>query len=488
MRVWRFLAALGPALALGACDFAPAYAPPKLTTPMPAKFKGQADIWQTAQPADNAPHGDWWRHFKDGTLDDLEPQVELANQDLAAALAAYLQARAYVVRAQAGLYPSVQHDEQFTGNRESDSRPLRGANLPNYYGNNFIDIAASYEVDVWGEVKNTVAVSKAQAQASGAIFENVRLSLQAELARDYVSLRGIDQLEKLLRQTVVAYRAALDLTRQRVTGKIAAPIDEARAEVQLDNAQAQLADLAGPRALLVDAIATLIGKPASNFSIPPSTRLPPIPVFPPGMPSSLLERRPDIAAAERQTAAANATIGVARAAFFPRFTLNLAAGTQDYGFNLLSLPNSFWSVGPTVYLPLFDGGLRLANLTAAQAAYRQEVAQYRSTVLKAIQEVEDSLAQLRALRIEARSADAAAVAARRAEDLALALYRDGAVNYLEVVVAQTAALSAEQAALNVETRRLQSSVALILALGGGFSVDVAAAIQNKDPFKASDRQ
>ncbi len=478
MRVWRFLMALGPALALGACDFAPAYAPPKLTTPMPAKFKGQADMWQTAQPADNAPHGDWWQRFKDRTLDDLEPQVELANQDLAAALATYQQARAYVARAQAGLYPSVQHDEQFSANRQSDNRPMRGANEPDHYGDNFVDMAASYEVDVWGEVRNTVAASKAQAQASGAIFENVRLGLQAELARDYVSLRGIDQQEKLLRQTVVAYRAALDLTRQRVTGKIAAPIDEARAEVQLDNAQAQLADLAGPRALLVDAIATLIGKPASNFAIPPSIRMPPIPVFPPGVPSSLLERRPDIAAAERQTAAANATIGVARAAFFPRFTINLIGGTQDTGLNLLSLPNSFWSVGPNVYLPLFDGGLRVANLSAAQAAYRQEVAQYRSTVLKAIQEVEDNLAFLRALRIEARSANAAAAAAQKAQDLALTLYRDGAVNYLEVVVAQTAALSAEQTALNVETRRLQSSVALILALGGGFSVNVAAQIED----------
>ncbi len=473
MRFWRFMAALGPALWLGACDFAPAYKAPIIA--IPAKFKNaDAGIWQTAQPGDNEPHGDWWRRFEDRTLDEFEPQVEFANQDLAAALASYEQARAYVAQVQSAYYPTLQHDEQFSANRQSDNRPLRGANEPNYYGNNYIDAAASYEVDVWGHVKDTVAASKAQAQASGATFESVRLSLQAELARDYVSLRGLDQQAELLRGTVVAYKAALDLTRERLQGKIAAPIDVERAEVQLDTAKAQLADLAGPRALLQDAIATLIGKPASNFSIPPSTKVLRIPTFPPGVPSTLLERRPDIAAAERQTAAANERIGVAKAAFFPRFTINLIGGTQDTGLNLLSLPNSFWSVGPTVYLPLFDGGLRLAQLTAAEAAYREEVAQYRGTVLKAIQQVEDNLALLRTLQIELRSASAAATAAQKAEDLALALYRDGAVNYLEVVVAQTAALSAQQTVLNVETRRRQAVVALILALGGGFSVNVAA--------------
>ena len=470
MRFWCFLAALGPALMLGACDFAPAYAPP--TMAMPAKFKGAGtDIWQAAHPGDNVPHGDWWQRYNDRMLNALEPQVELNNQDLAAALAAYQQARAYVARAQSGLYPTIRNENQFSANRSSIGR----GNLsePSYFGNNFLDIAASYEVDVWGQVRDTVAASKAHAQASGATFESVRLSLQAELARDYVSLRGLDELASLLRRTVVAYKAALDLTRQRMTGKIAAPIDVDRAEVQLDSAEAELADLAGPRALLVDAIATLVGKPASNFSLPAYNRKLPIPAFPPGVPSTLLERRPDIAAAERETAAANETIGIAKAAFFPRFTINLAGGTQDTGLNLLNLPYSFWSVGPTIYLPLFDGGLRLANLTVAQAVYRQDVAFYRGTVLKAIQEVEDNLAVLRALRIEASSANAAAVAAQKAEDLAITLYRDGAVNYLEVVVAQTAALRAERAALSVETRRLQTSVALILALGGGFSVDVA---------------
>jgi NodT family efflux transporter outer membrane factor (OMF) lipoprotein len=467
------MAALGPTLWLGACDLAPAYKAP--TIALPEKYKyADAGIWRPAQPADDHPHGDWWRSFGDQTLDELEPQVETSNQDLAAALAAYQQARSYVAQAESAFYPHITHGEQFSDNRQSDDRPLRGSGEPNYYGNNSIDAAASYEVDIWGQVRDTVAASKAQAQASGAVFESVRVSLQAELARDYVNLRGIDQQEKLLRDTVAAYQSALNLTQERLQGKIAAPIDVERAKVQLEAAKAQLADLGAPRALLQDAIATLVGRPASNFSIPPTARAARLPVFPPDVPSTLLERRPDVAAAERQTAAANEKIGVAKAAFFPRFTINLIAGTQDTGLNLLNLANSVWSVGPTVYLPLFDGGLRLAQLTAAEAAYRQQVAHYRGTVLRAIQEVEDSLALIRTLKLELRSASAAATAAKRAEDLALALYRDGAVNYLEVVVAQTAALSAELTVLSVETRQQQAVVALILALGGGFSVAVAA--------------
>jgi NodT family efflux transporter outer membrane factor (OMF) lipoprotein len=467
------IAALGPALGLGACDFAPAYQAPPVA--LPANYKNlDTSMWQTAHPADDQPRGDWWLSFGDSALDTLEPQVELANQDLAAALASYEQARAYVVQAESQFYPSLAHNSQLSDNRQSDNRPLRGANEPDYYGNNFVDATAGYEVDLWGRIRDAVAASKAQAQASGAIFESVRIGLQAELARDYLNLRFVDQQQKLLQDTVSAYRAALDLTRERYQGKIAAPIDVERARVQLEVAKAQLTDLTATRALLQDAIATLIGRPASNFTIPSSTRAIRVPDFPPGVPSTLLERRPDVAAAERETAAANERIGIAKAAFFPRFTINLLAGTQDTGLNLLNLANSFWSVGPTVYLPLFDGGLRAAQLTAAEAAYREEVARYRGTVLKAIQDVEDSLALTRTLEKEVRSARAAATAAERAQDLALQLYREGATNYLEVVVAQTAALSAELNLLNIETRRQQAVVALILALGGGFTVDVAA--------------
>ncbi len=473
MRFSLFLSALAPALWLAGCDLAPVYQPEAVE--MPGAFKeARSGVWQAAHPGDNEPHGEWWRSFNDRTLNELEPQVEIANQNLAAALEIYEQSQADVAKAQAALYPAVQHDEHFTTNKQSAHRPLRSAGQPNHYGDNLFEVAASYEVDLWGRVRDTVAASRAQAQASGATLEAVKLSLQAELARDYVTLRGVDRQIKLLQDTVAAYKQALDLTRRRLEGKIAAPIDVARAKVPLDSAQAQLADTAGPRALLEHAIATLIGRPASNFSIPASTKGLPIPSFPPGVPSNLLERRPDVAAAERQVAAANESIGVARAAFFPRFTLNLAGGTQDTGLNLLNLPNSFWSVGPTVYLPLFDGGLRSAELSAAEASYREQAAHYRGTVLQAIQEVEDDLALLRSLKNEAHSTDAAAAAAQKAQDLAFDLYRDGAINFLDVVVAQTAALTAKQTALGVETRRLQTSVALILSLGGDFSIRVAA--------------
>ncbi|MGB7126253.1 MAG: efflux transporter outer membrane subunit [Methylovirgula sp.] len=469
--------AVTPALLLAACDLAPAYHPPVVE--VPAHFK-EAGTWKLAQPLDDQPHGEWWRSFNDRLLDELEPQVEAANPDLAAALANYLQARDYVAQAQSAFYPAISHQTDLSYNKQSANRPLRSAGEPTYYGANTIDIQASYEVDLWGRIRDLVKTAQAQAQASKADLESVRISLQAELARDYVSLRGLDRETKLLRDTVKAYQAALDLTRERLTGKIGAPIDVARAEVQLEDAKALLADVIGPRAAYEHAIATLIGQPASTFSIPVTTKPMLIPTFPPGAPSTLLERRPDIAAAERETAAANESIGVARAAFFPTLTLNGMAGGQDTALNLLSLSNSLWSVGPTVYLPLFDAGLRRAQLAAAEAAYLQTVAHYRSVVLHAIQEVEDDLANLRSLKSEGSDVAAAAHSARRASDLALTSYREGAVNYLDVVTAQTASLDSERTALAVETRRLQMSVGLILALGGDWSAAELATV-NADP-------
>jgi multidrug efflux system outer membrane protein len=477
MRISIPLAA-APALLLAACDLAPAYHPPVVE--LPANFK-EAGNWQPARPSDAEPHGEWWLSFNDRLLDELEPQVETANPDLAAALANYLQSQDYVLQAQSAFYPHIGQDETFSTNKQSANRPLRGAGEPTYYGANTIEAEAGYEVDLWGRIRDQVKAAKAQAQASDADLQSVRLSLQTELVRDYVSLRGLDQEGKLLRDTVKAYKAALDLTRERLAGKIAAPIDVARAEVQFENAKALLADVIGPRAAYEHAIATLIGEPASTFSIPPVAKPMAIPTFPPGVPSNLLERRPDIAVAERETAAANESIGVSRTAFFPRFTINLLAGEQDTGLNLLSLPNSMWSVGPSVYLPLFDAGLRRAELAATEAAYLETVARYRSVVLHAIQEVEDGLANLRSLKIESQAVALAAGSAQRASDLALTSYREGAVNYLDVVTAQTAALDAKRTALAVETRRLQVSAALILALGGDWSAEELAAVNAIDP-------
>lgn len=467
---YRALAALAPAVLLAACDLAPAYHPPVIAVPVHYKEAGN---WQPAAPRDD--HGPWWQVFRDPTLDRLEPQVEIANQDLAAARANYLQARAFVAEAQSALYPHIGTEATFSDNRQSDNRPTRGANEPDYYGANTIEGRASYEVDLWGRIRDNIAAHKAEAQASLADLAAARLSLQAELARDYLGLRGLDREIRLLRDTVAAYRDALKLTQERLQGKIGAPIDVARAQVQLENAKAQLADITGPRALFEHAIATLIGQPASTFTIPPAVRDAALPAIPHGVPSTLLERRPDVASAERETAAANETIGIARAAFFPRFTINLFSGEQDTGFNLVNLGNSLWSVGPSISLPLFDAGRRQAHLAATEAAYLQTVAQYRSTVLKAIQEVEDNLALLRSLRIEAADVEASATSAQRASDLALSSYKQGGSNYLDVIIAQTAAFDAKRAALIVATRRLRTSVALILALGGDWSVDELAA-------------
>src|SRR5579863_4142435 len=290
------LCALAPSLLLAACDLAPAYHPPIMT--VPANFK-EAGNWRPATPRDD--HGPWWQSFGDPTLDALEPQVTAANQDLAAARAVYLQARDYVAEAKSALYPHIGSDATISDNRQSNNRPLRGAGEPDYYGANTVEAEASYEVDLWGRIRDDIAAHKAEAQASLADLAAVRLSLEAELARDYLGLRGLDREARLLGDTVAAYRNALELTRQRLAGKIGAPIDVARAQVQLDNAKAQLADIAGPRALYEHAIATLIGRPASGFSIPPTAQSGHLPIIPHGVPSTLLERRPDIAEAERET-------------------------------------------------------------------------------------------------------------------------------------------------------------------------------------------
>ncbi len=431
-------------------------------------------------------------------LDDLEPQVDAANQDLAEALAALDRARSFVARAQAALLPTVDLNNSYSANKQSAHRPTRKAdtpfsvngqaesfldgrplNEPDHFGNNLLTLQSSYEVDLWGRVRNLVVEGEANAQSSAAELESVRLSLQAELARIYVALRGLDAEAKLFADTVEAYKRALSLTKTLAQGQIGAPADEERANAQLEFARAALFDVLARRALLEHAIATLVGKPASSFSLAPATNLGAAPLVPPGVPSTLLERRPDIAAAERQVAAANAGIGVAKAAFFPRLTVNLSGGTQDTGLSLLNMRNSIWSVGPAVTLPIFDGGARQADLTGAEAAYMQTVAHYRGSVLRAIQEVEDGLSTLRWLSKELRSMEIASASTRKVLDISLTLYRDGATNYLDVVIAQTAALEAQRSVLTLKTRRLEADVALMLALGGGWSTDEYAIASHK---------
>jgi NodT family efflux transporter outer membrane factor (OMF) lipoprotein len=468
--------AAGSVALLAGCDLAPRYQPPALDTPAafkeapvsPVVYKN-AGPWQPARPADTTARGPWWEAYGDPELNRLEAQVDSGNQTLAETLAAYDQARAYVLEAKAGLLPSLGVGGTLSNNKQSTERPLRSRNQPDYYGADTIDLQATYEADIWGRVRDLVAAGKARAQAGAADLETVRLSLHVELADDYTALRGLDEQIRLLQNTVASYSRALALVRNRFIGNIASGVDVAQAETQLDAAKVQLADITGQRQLLEHAIATLIGQPASVFSLPPETRPLNVPDVPAGLPSTLLQRRPDIAAAERQVAAANQLVGVAKAAFYPSVSLTALGGLQAGAANLFSLPFSFWSVGPSVSLPLFQGGLRRAELAAAESAFNGAGARYRATVLGAFQDVEDNLSELHWLAQAIRDGNAAVTASRRSVDLALTLYRDGAENYLQVITAQTAELNAEQQALSLRTRRVRASLGLVRATGGGWT-------------------
>jgi NodT family efflux transporter outer membrane factor (OMF) lipoprotein len=447
------------------CQLAPAYSPPSLTIPTAYREVGP---WTAAEPADGQPRGLWWTLFSDPFLDDLEGRVDTANPTLAAALAAYDQARAFAAQARSYLFPTVQTLDGSSWNRQSIERPLRGANQPNQYANNQVGGQIDYEFDFWGRIRNEIASGEAQAQASAADLATARLVLHIQLAEDYFSLRGLDAQAKLLADTVGAYQRALNLTEARHTGGVASALDVDRAMTQLADAKAQISDVAAQRALYEHA--SLVGQPAPAFTIAPAVVAPPIPVIPAGVPSTLIQRRPDIAAAERRAFAANRQIGVARAAFFPTITLDPVGGFQNTGGNpLLIAPNTFWTIGPALALTLFDGGRRRAAVAASKAAFLEASAQYRETVLGAFQQVEDELALCLHYADEAAEEAVAVRASQATTRLSLIRYREGATNYLDVVTAQTAELQAEQTELNLQTRRREASVDLVRALGGGWT-------------------
>ncbi len=468
MRFPTYAAIAGCTLALAGCNLAPDYKVP--TVEVPTQYK-EAGPWEAAKPSDGIARGHWWELYGDPTLTALETEIDRVNPDLAAAIARYDQARALAVEAGAPLLPFLNAAGSGTQNRQSAKRPLRSPAQPNQFANNNIGLQATYEIDFWGQLRNIAAAGTANAQASAADLETVRLSLEAELANDYVVLRGLDAQAKLLNDTVESYSKALKLTEDRFRGNIASGIDVSRAQTQLETARAAVAEVQAQRALYEHAIASLVGKPASQFSIAPQVVTLNLPNVPTGVPAALLERRPDIAAAERRMAAANAQIGVAKAAFYPNITLAALGGFQNAGgaAQLLAAPYSFWSVGPGLTLPIFENGLLEAEEERTYAFHRQTSENYRSLVLRAFQEVEDQLALLRDLRDEAEREDAAVKAAEHTLDLSLNLYRDGAVSYLDVTVAQTAALQVELVSLNLTTRRYQANVSLIRALGGGWT-------------------
>ena len=475
----RLYAALASLALVTGCSFAPTYQVP--ATAIPTTFK-EAGAWQQAKPADRIERDAWWTVYRDRELDALEQQVARANPDVAAAVARHDEAGAYLDEARSGLFPTIGASANVSSNRQSELRPLRGSGQPNVYGSNTLEVGASYDLDLWGKVRNEIAAGRDALQASAGDLASVRLSLQASLADAYFNLRGLDEQQKLLADTISTYRHALQLTLSRHAGGIASDLDVSRAQTQLDSAQASAADVQARRALYEHAIATLTGVPASSFSLPPSLDAAYLPSVPAGIPATLLQRRPDIAAAERRVAAANAKIGVARAAFFPDISLGLDGGYQSDTLSpWLVAPNEIWSIGPSLMMTLFDGGRREAATQAARAKLAENGAHYKAVVLQAFQQVEDNLALLHHLGDEAAREDSALAAAQRTLQLSMSQYRDGVVSYLEVVTAQTTELHTEIAALNLDTRRQLASVGLIEALGGGWSATANAAPSEASP-------
>jgi NodT family efflux transporter outer membrane factor (OMF) lipoprotein len=460
----------GPAVALtlllGACSLAPPLKTPVVPTGDAYKELGP---WTPAQPADRLPRDSWWTLYDNQQLDELEKQLIAGNPTLAAALADYAQAKALTDQARAGLFPTLGVNGSTERARESLHAPLISNATPRYYDDNTLGGSVSYELDLWGQIRNEVAAAKANAAASAADLENARLSLIAQLVNDYIQLRSLDRDSKILVETVEAYTRALELTEQRHSAGIAPGLDVSQAQTQLDAARAQAAQTLAARALMEHAIAALLGVSASTFSIKPQIVDIALPQIPSGVPATLLQRRPDIAAAQRRMMAANANIGVARAAYFPTITLGATGGFESTGYsNWLSAPSSFWAIGPNALLSVFDGGLRRAQVAQARAEFDASAASYRSTVVTAFQQVEDSLATLNHYHDASAEEKAAVDAAQRTLNFAMALYKQGATDYLTVVTSQTALLQTQLQALNFDTLQLSASVNLILALGGGW--------------------
>jgi len=465
---WR-VALLGcfiPLVLLSGCEVGPRYARPSV--PAPPAYKELPADWTTAQPSDAVARGKWWVIFQDTKLNELEEQINVSNQNLKAAKAQYLQARALVRQNRADYFLTITAGFSATRDHQSQNRALSNQ-ATNTYTDIALPVSTSYEADVWGRVRRTVEASRAQAQASAADLESVRLSLHAELASDYFQLRELDAEEQLLASTVTAYEQALDLTQNRFKGGVASGVDVAQAQTQLETTRAQAIDIGVQRAQFEHAIAVLVGQSASTFSLASSPLTLAPPVIPSGMPSELLERRPDVAAAERRVAAANANIGVAKAAYFPNVSLTTSGGFESNTItNLLSGPSGFLLAGASAVVTAFDAGRRHAVSDQAQAAYDQSVANYRETVLSAFQDVEDNFAALRILQDEAKTQQAAVQAAQNSLNQSLTRYRGGVTTYLEVITAQGLALSDERTAVQILGRRISASVLLVRALGGGW--------------------
>lgn len=447
----------GAALVLSGCAVGPNYHRPPITPAV--NFKEQ-EGWKPSEPSDALDRGPWWEIFRDDALSQLETRIDISNQNVKAAAAAYEESRALLSQARAGFWPTI----SASGSRV---RTVQGNSRPQTL--NTLGASATWDIDIWGSIRRASESSHASEQASAAALAGARLSAQVQLATTYFELRGQDQLQNILDDIVAAQEASLKITQNRYRVGVAAKADVVTAQAQLLSSQAQQINAGIQRGVLEHAIAVLIGQQPANFSQAKVAMRSDVPTVPVGLPSALLERRPDIAEAERRVAAANAQIGVEMAAFFPSLTLN---GSIDYQGDRLSklirTSNRVWSFGPELALSVFDGGLRRAQVAQARALHEASVANYRQTVLAGFQQVEDNLVTLRVLEQQSGIEDQAVAAAREAEKLTLNQYKAGTVPYSSVISAQTTRLNAEQTALNVFIQRLTTSIDLIEALGGGW--------------------
>ncbi|MFI5354042.1 MAG: efflux transporter outer membrane subunit [Desulfobaccales bacterium] len=509
MRLFKAYAQPGPfALAAAAaifvlfagCTVGPDYVRPP--TASPDAYKENAG-WKVAQPRDELPRGKWWEIYNDPKLNALEEQVDISNQNLAAAEANFRQALALIRVARAAYFPTVTGGPSWQRFRNSENLGSgsrgSGANTTGVGGasaggggfgagtgstnsNYLLNFNGTWEPDIWGLVRRSVESSKASAQASAATLEGVRLSAQATLAQSYFQVRSLDELKRLLDDEAAAFKQILDRTKNRYATGVASRNDIALAETQYKNTQAQAIDLGVQRAQMEHAIATLIGKPASTFAIPAEPLALKVPAIPAGVPSELLERRPDIAAAERNMAAANAQIGVALAAYYPNVTLTASGGLQASDVAKWFLwPSRFWSLGAAAAETLFEGGLRGGQTDAARAAYDSTVGTYRQTVLTGFQEVEDNLAALRILEQEAKAQDDAVKAARLSVTLSTNQYMAGTISTLDLLVVVTVARNNERTAITIFGNRMSASALLVKALGGGWKASDLPSVEGWKP-------
>ena len=464
------LIATAAALVLGGCLVGPNYKAPAVPAPPAYSDSGHNGDWASAKPADAADRGAWWAVYQDPELNDLEQRCASANQNIAAALYVYEQAHDLVRVNRAALYPTVSIGGSASRNRISNTTPLRPAGSPADYWEFLIPLNISWEPDLWGGVRRQIESSAASAQASAADLADTRLSLQGMLAVTFLQLRGLDLQAQLLRSTLDIYTQTLQLTQALRKGGLVTEIDVQEAQAQLEGARAQLIDLGEQRAQYEHAIAVLIGEPATDFHIAERPLVGNPPAVPTGVPSELLQRRPDIAAAERRVAAANALIGVAKAAYYPNITLGAGGGVEtDMVSQLFNSGSAQWNAGPSASEILYDAGRRKAQVDYAVAQREQATALYREQVLSAFRDVEDQLSALRVLEEEATVQQRAVDAAKQSTGLSLLRYKRGLAAYLEVLTSQTVELNDERAAAALVARRIVASAQLQMALGGGWS-------------------